>query len=111
MGCVAYWPMILICHYSGYEHLEFPTGHVAWVFAGTVVLDAIMNVSILLCITLSSPLFVTCGTLLTIPVSVLADRFLNDYTMAWPCYVGVGLIVSGFFGLTFSKEPGDVVIG
>jgi len=111
MGCVAYWPIILICHYSGYETLEFPTGHVAWVFALTVVLDAIMNVSILLCITLSSPLFVTCGTLLTIPVSVLADRFLNDYSMAWPCYVGVALIVSGFFGLTFSKEPGDVVIG
>jgi hypothetical protein len=65
----------------------------------------------LLGIAWSSPLFMTVGTLLTIPVSVLADKLVHDYVLTTGNYIGIVCIVVGFLGLTIAKEREDRAAG
>ncbi len=43
------------------------------------------------------------GTVLTLPMTVLLDWILKDHVMAWQAFIGVGVIVMGFFLLIFSE--------
>jgi hypothetical protein len=72
--------------------------------AASAALGSLLNLCMLLGIAWSSPLFMTVGTLLTIPASILADRIEHDYVLTLGNYIGIVLIVGGFLGLTFAKQ-------
>lgn len=50
-------------------------------------------------IVLTSP-----GALLTMPISILADKFVSDYLLPWPAMVGIAFVVIGFLGINLSEE-------
>lgn len=94
-------------------------------------LDCTFNILLLLTIMLTSPLFAryvltlhhavhrchvchqscthdfySVGSLLTIPLSILADRFLKNNTPSPLAFVGAACIVIGFIGLNIAEYLG-----
>ena len=66
-------------------------------------MDGAFNLLFILGILLSSPLFMTVGSILTIPVAVVADMIVHHYVMPWLGFLGIALIVLGFLGLNLSE--------
>lgn len=53
-------------------------------------------------IALSSPLFISVGTTISIPLSLLVDYFVNGILLQWSAFIGVGFILVGFFTLSYT---------
>ncbi len=126
-----YWPLFFILHYSGMEIFEWPTPTQWNVILISSILDVFFNMLLLLAILLMSPLFVSVGSLLTIPLSIVAgkesissaiiylfnfqcfffssllllsiDRFFHHYLLPPLAFVGGGLIVIGFLIMNISE--------
>jgi len=99
-----YWPIILILHYSGYETFEMPSKDVWEVLSVNGALDCAFNILLLITIMLTNPLFVSVGSLLTIPASIVADKLFRHYVPNALSFVGAGLIVLGFVGLNLAEH-------
>jgi hypothetical protein len=67
-----------------------------------VILDTVFNVSFLVCIVLTSPLFCSLATIMTIPVSIVWDHLKPCPAANLPLqgYIGIGVIALGFTCLT-----------
>ena len=109
LGLIGIWyiiivaPFIVIAHFTGLERFELPSIKVALVILFSSTLDAISNILILLCIILSSPLFVSMGALLALPSSALADFLVHGEVMNTWSMIGAMLIILGFIGFTFTS--------
>jgi solute carrier family 35 protein F3/4 len=66
-------------------------------------LDALFNCLLILGIVISSPLFISVGSLLTIPASVVSDWLLHGTVLPILSYMGMLAIVVGFLLLTLSE--------
>ncbi|XP_065844597.1 uncharacterized protein [Oscarella lobularis] len=94
---LCYWPIILILDGTNFEEFEWPDGYALKQIALNAALDLVYNALLLICITLSSPLFASVGVLLLLPASVPADYLIHDgYTLPWQAFIGVAFIVTGF---------------
>lgn len=96
------WIGIPIGNATGLEKFELPNSAQLSLLSINAVLDAFFNVFLLVAISFSSPLLVSVVSLLTIPVSVVADKLFHNFMMHPMGLGGVGLIIFGFFVLTFS---------
>jgi drug/metabolite transporter (DMT)-like permease len=92
-------------HFLGWETFEFPTGKALELLFINGTLDCIFNVSLLIGIMCTSPLFMSVGSLLTIPASVFADFVGHQYVLPPLALVGVLLIIIGFLGLNIEHFP------
>jgi drug/metabolite transporter (DMT)-like permease len=97
------WPGIIVVHYAGFEKFELPTGNALYGIIITMGLDSLFNILLMLAIFLSSPLFISVGSLMTIPASVLADYVFHDEVLAPVAYGGMACIISGFLGMSLSE--------
>ena len=52
-----YWPVPVIAHFTGIERFELPTLKSLYTLAAITTLDGITTVMVLVCISISSPLF------------------------------------------------------
>jgi len=84
---------------AGIEKFEFPRAEIFYGLVYTTLLDSVFNVALTIGIMLTSPLFMSVGTLLTIPVSVLSDLLLHGLQFSGWTYLGLFGIVLGFIGL------------
>jgi hypothetical protein len=66
-----------------------------------------LNLCMLLGIAWSSPLFMTVGSLLTIPASIVADGIVHSYVLTLGNYIGIVLIIAGFLALTYAQQRGE----
>ena len=48
----------------------------------------------------TTPLFISIGSLLNIPVSIVLDMIIHSYLIPWVGFIGIILIVIGFLFLT-----------
>lgn len=62
-------------------------------------MDGFFNVLMLVGMTLTSPLFMSVGSMLIIPCSILADWLLHGTTPSLLAIVGSTLVIAGFFVL------------
>ena len=69
-----------------------------------VLLDTVFNVSLLVAIMITSPLFCSLATILTIPVSILADKMEGKPGLEPVGYGGVALIAVGFLALAAGQH-------
>eukprot|EP01126_Amoeba_proteus_P024738 TRINITY_DN2484_c0_g1_i5.p1 TRINITY_DN2484_c0_g1~~TRINITY_DN2484_c0_g1_i5.p1 ORF type:complete len:316 (+),score=40.16 TRINITY_DN2484_c0_g1_i5:390-1337(+) len=104
--CTAFllWPVVVIVHYTGYETFELPVGTDLEVAVVNLLLDLVLNASLLVGVHISSPLFMSVGSQLTIPASILADKIFHNILPPKRVYVGMVMIVVGFLGLNLSEQ-------
>eukprot|EP00037_Helgoeca_nana_P032067 m.412003 g.412003 ORF g.412003 m.412003 type:complete len:376 (-) comp28772_c0_seq1:1681-2808(-) len=97
-------PLFPILHYSGVETFELPNSNALKLILLNCLLDAVFNTSLLVAIMLTSPLFCSVATVLTLPASIVGNVLLhkpNDLNLE--AYVGCVLISVGFLALTFGS--------
>ncbi|KAF9089541.1 hypothetical protein BGX29_000946 [Mortierella sp. GBA35] len=98
---VLLWPMFGVLHWTGIEPFELPADtKVIWMIGinalvGTFVSDYLWLLSMLM----TSPLVVTLGLSLTIPLALLGDVVGYGRVLGAAYWVGAGLVLAGFFGV------------
>lgn len=111
---VLQWPITLVLHYTGIETFELPPPMVQYGIGINVGLDLVLNGANFIGIAFTSPLFMTVGSVLTIPTSVLADKIIQNYVLPVWAFLGMGVIMIGFILLNvdeylrMKKEKPDV---
>ena len=95
------WPGLLVLHYTGLEPFELPSQRVM----GLLVINAVIGTFLsdylwLLAMLMTSPLVVTLGLSLTIPLAILADWLLGQTLPAMAMYwSGAALILVSFLAI------------
>ncbi|KAF8936934.1 hypothetical protein BGZ58_003491 [Dissophora ornata] len=98
---VLLWPMFGVLHWTGVEPFELPSDtKVIWMIGvnaivGTFVSDYLWLLSMLM----TSPLVVTLGLSLTIPLALLGDVLGYGRVLGETYWIGAGLVLAGFFGV------------
>lgn len=96
------WPLILILDWTGVEPFEMP-GSLEWEEIGiNIVLNAVVNLLILIGMSWTSALFISTGCLLSMPLSVVTDMIIHDYILPAVAFAGMFYILLGFILLTLS---------
>ncbi|KAJ2628788.1 hypothetical protein H4R22_003692, partial [Coemansia sp. RSA 1290] len=97
------WPGLVILHVSGIETFQLPHSQSMWAmilvnaFIGTFLSDYLW----LLAMLMTSPLVVTLGLSLTIPLSMAGDIVFKGLSVSFPYYVGALLVLGAFIGVNF----------
>ncbi|KAG2211875.1 hypothetical protein INT47_004562 [Mucor saturninus] len=93
------WPFFIVLHYTGLEKFELPFSPSIWVmillnaFIGTFLSDYLWLLSMLM----TSPLVVTLGISLTIPLALVGDVVFKHFMPGLQYAIGATLVVAGFF--------------
>ena len=93
------WPFILLFDLVGLEPFLLPTAKLTSQIMLNGFIDTIFNFAFIWGVALTSPVFMSTGTILIIPVGIVVDGMLGKGTMNFWQLCGVGLIVCGFLGL------------
>ncbi|KAI7895847.1 uncharacterized protein EV154DRAFT_296896 [Mucor mucedo] len=95
------WPVIPLLHYIGLETFEIPASPVLWIvillnaFIGTFLSDYLWLLSMLM----TSPLVVTLGISLTIPLALIGDIFFKGLIPSVRYSIGAVLVIAGFLAV------------
>ncbi|XP_065168212.1 solute carrier family 35 member F5-like isoform X2 [Atheta coriaria] len=96
------WPLFFFFHYSNWEHFELPTKHQLMFLLVNGVLGTVISEALWLwgCF-LTSSLMATVAISLTIPMTMLADVFLQR--VSYPClfYLGTVPMILAFVAVSF----------
>lgn len=92
-------PVFPILHYFAWERFELPTASVLLYISINAVIGIIYNSVFFLLISHTSPVYAAVGILLSIPLTSLVDRILNDTILGWNLVIGTFMICAGFYFL------------
>ncbi|KAI9227249.1 MAG: hypothetical protein DHS80DRAFT_17501 [Piptocephalis tieghemiana] len=98
---VLLWPIFFIFHYTGVETFELPSTQLIWAMlivnalVGTFLSDYLW----LLAMLMTSPLVVTLGLSLTIPLALVGDIVGKGIQVNGLYWVGAALVLLGFLGV------------
>ncbi|CAO3569948.1 unnamed protein product [Mortierella alpina] len=98
---VLLWPLFGVLHWTGVEPFELPgDSRIVWMIGvnalvGTFVSDYLWLLSMLM----TSPLVVTLGLSLTIPLALLGDVVGYGRVLGLGYWIGASLVLAGFFGV------------
>ncbi|GAB5588394.1 hypothetical protein Unana1_03294 [Umbelopsis nana] len=101
---VLLWPCFGILHLLGIERLELPGTSAIW---GLVILNALIGTFLsdylwLLAMLMTSPLVVTLGLSLTIPVALTGDFIFKHVVPNLQYWVGAILVIAGFLSVNMA---------
>jgi drug/metabolite transporter (DMT)-like permease len=102
-----FWPLFIVLHYTEAEVFTLPDKTNALSLAGNAAMFVVYNLLLVFGISLTSPLFISTGMLLTIPGSLIVDQISRSTALNWRAYVGSGLIIVGFFLLGFGTASAE----
>jgi len=95
------WPLFLLLDAAGIEEFVLPSSANFWVMImvnallGTFASDYFWLLSMLM----TTPLVVTLGLSLTIPLAIFGDVFVKGIVMAGSYWLGVLMVFIGFIGV------------
>ncbi|CAG8723203.1 16815_t:CDS:2, partial [Acaulospora morrowiae] len=98
------WPLFLLLHVTGVEEFQLPPDGNVWIMimvnalVGTFLSDYLWLLSVLM----TSPLVVTLGLSLTIPLALFGDYVFKGIIMNPGYWLGALLVVSGFLGVNLA---------
>mgnify|MGYP007047656323 CR=1 FL=1 len=108
VGWLGFWNFFLLwfpiaaLHYTGVTEFDVPETEVRPILWLDAALEGTYCVCLAVAISFSSPLFVTIGTVLAIPVSAMVDALFNGISCPAASGVGTGLVVAGFLGINIA---------
>ncbi|RKP12868.1 hypothetical protein BJ684DRAFT_22939 [Piptocephalis cylindrospora] len=96
---VLLWPIFFIFHYTGVETFELPSTSLVWIMllANALVGTFLSDYLWLLAMLMTSPLVVTLGLSLTIPLALVGDMVRKGVVPGVGYWIGAILVLLGFF--------------
>lgn len=95
------WPIFPLFNATKVEIWEWPSASKLEELTANAIMDGTYNLLLLYGIMLSSPLFMSVGTMLVVPVSIFVDHFVHGTKLSPEAILGVCFIVLGFICLNF----------
>ncbi|OCT44919.1 putative vacuolar membrane protein [Cladophialophora carrionii] len=90
-------PLFPILHFTGLEPFAFPPTRRIWT---VLIINSVASFASDICwayaMVLTSPLLVTVGLSLTIPLSLVGEMVLQGHYEGWVYWVGAGIVVGSF---------------
>lgn len=96
------WIPIPILHWTGIEPFEVPTGRAAWLLFWSIVMNMSFAGSFLVLISLTSPVFSSVASLLTIFIVAVSDWFVTGKPLSGASMLGGVFIMVAFGVLSWS---------
>ncbi|KAJ9639023.1 uncharacterized protein PV06_07420 [Exophiala oligosperma] len=91
------WPLFPILHYSGLERFVLPpTGHIWTILLVNSVSSLLSDICWAYAMVLTSPLVVTVGLSLTIPLSLVGEMVLQGRYEGVTYWIGAAIVVGSF---------------
>lgn len=97
-------PIVLLWDKTGVETFELPSHSKASMLMLNAGFDSIYNVLLLFGILITSPLFISVGSMLVMPASIVTDRLIHGTVMGPVGVCGAIVIVIGFSLLNIPQE-------
>lgn len=102
VSLLLFWPFLIVFHFSGIENFQLPSMEVTGIMTVNVIFAYLLfdywwGRAILLL----GPLLVNTAVMLVVPLSLIVDFFLIGTELKWMHYLGTGILLVGFFCLTF----------
>lgn len=109
INALVLWPGVIIRHLAGWESFELPTtGRVWWMLAANYGMNLIADVSWAYAMLLTTPLLVTVGLSLTIPVALLGQMLYLREIPGMFYWLGAALVFGAFFFVNRESEAEEV---
>ncbi|KAI7781827.1 thiamine-repressible mitochondrial transport protein thi74 [Diaporthe eres] len=109
LNLVFLWPGFFILHWTGIEPFGWPpTGKVWAIILLNSLSSFVSDISWAFAMLLTSPLVVTVGLSLTIPLSLIGEMIQYAQYSSWIYWVGAGIVLVSFLFINHeSAEEGD----
>ncbi|KAF3760301.1 hypothetical protein M406DRAFT_53066 [Cryphonectria parasitica EP155] len=102
------WPGFFLLHWTGIEPFEWPpTGKVWGIIMLNSVSSFISDMSWAYAMLLTTPLVVTVGLSLTIPLSLIGEMIQYAQYSSWIYWVGAGIVLVSFLFINHESAEGD----
>ncbi|KIW98045.1 uncharacterized protein Z519_01629 [Cladophialophora bantiana CBS 173.52] len=106
---VLLFPLFPVLHYTGQEPFSFPPSGRIWTI---LLINSCASFCSDLCwayaMVLTSPLLVTVGLSLTIPLSLVGEMVLQGHYEGWVYWVGAGIVVGSFLFIDQEEKKEEV---
>ncbi|KAH7362522.1 hypothetical protein B0T11DRAFT_280938 [Plectosphaerella cucumerina] len=91
------WPLFFVLHWSGLETFELPpTGQVWLIIIANSLSSFVSDISWAYAMLLTTPLVVTVGLSLTIPLSLIGEMIQYSQYSSWVYWMGAGVVFLSF---------------
>ncbi|KUI64298.1 hypothetical protein VM1G_11104 [Cytospora mali] len=108
LNLVFLWPGFFILHWTGIEPFEWPpTGKVWAIIFLNSISSFISDMSWAYAMLLTTPLVVTVGLSLTIPLSLIGEMIQYSQYSSWIYWVGAGIVLVSFLFINHESVEGD----
>ncbi|KAK4171566.1 hypothetical protein QBC36DRAFT_91680 [Triangularia setosa] len=102
------WPGFFVLHFTGLEPFEWPpTGTVWAIIMLNSVASFFSDIIWAYAMLLTTPLIVTVGLSLNIPVSLIGEMIQYSQYSSWLYWVGAGIVVLSFVFVTHESHEGE----
>ncbi|WYZ38912.1 hypothetical protein EsH8_III_000826 [Colletotrichum jinshuiense] len=105
------WPVFFILHFTGLEPFSFPPTSKIWLIViGNSLSSFISDMSWAYAMLLTTPLVVTVGLSLTIPLSLIGEMIQYSQYSSWVYWVGAAVVLVSFLFInneSHEDESGD----
>jgi len=98
------WIGLPIMHWTGYETFEMPpTSRIWWIIIINGIISVISDVSWTYSLLLTSPLVITVGISLTIPMSLLGQMIFNAQSSSVMYWIGSVIVIASFLIINYES--------
>ncbi|KAL2357455.1 hypothetical protein BJ546DRAFT_836026 [Cryomyces antarcticus] len=105
---VLLWPGLLVLHWTGVEPFELPpTGKILTIVLVNSLSSLISDFCWAYAMLLTSPLVVTVGLSMTIPLSLVGQVVLNGQTASAAYWLGAGVVLCSFLFVNHQSGTGE----
>ncbi|KAH0602656.1 uncharacterized protein H6S33_008306 [Morchella sextelata] len=105
------WPGLLLLHAMGVEKFQLPPDNrVWWIVAINALITLVSDYCWAYAMLLTTPLIVTVGLSLTIPLALLGQMLLHQNSPKFLYWVGAALVLVAFLFINNESETLDAVI-
>ncbi|TDZ74207.1 putative vacuolar membrane protein [Colletotrichum trifolii] len=102
------WPVFFILHYTGLEPFQLPpTGKIWAIVIGNSLSSFISDMSWAYAMLLTTPLVVTVGLSLTIPLSLIGEMIQYSQYSSWIYWVGAAVVLISFLFINHESHEDE----
>ncbi|EMG46012.1 Vacuolar membrane protein, putative [Candida maltosa Xu316] len=99
------WPLLIFLHYSGIETFALPpTSNVTWLILANAAITFVSDFCWCNAVLLTSPLTVTVGLSMTIPLAMIGDWVFKEFVVNLWYIFGATIVTSGFLIINKDEE-------